>query len=82
MLGTCLLSTPWCSVLVSFDVSESESGKELRLGGGSLERESFVCNMRTWFRSWESTLKMDVASCVCSYKPIAVGGRGRKITGA
>lgn len=26
-----------------FDVSESESGKELRLGGGSLVRESFVC---------------------------------------
>lgn len=43
MLGTCLLSTPWFSVLVSFDLSESESGKELRLGGGSLERESFVC---------------------------------------
>lgn len=29
--------------LGAFDVSESESGKELRLGGGSLVRESFVC---------------------------------------
>lgn len=26
-----------------FDMSENESGKELRLGRGSLVRESFVC---------------------------------------
>lgn len=26
-----------------FNVSESESGKEQRLGGGSLVRENFVC---------------------------------------
>lgn len=30
-----------------FNVSESEPGKEQRLGGDSLVRENFV-NMRTW----------------------------------